>query len=254
VRKNSGGGFLATHRPRQGIRRSRSCNQMLLEVLTVLRSLFPYSAVFFASLLLLDGCQQSDGVALSRAIAQDSSSSYGYCPVNPSGTGILPDGDFSQGVNYGDHFIEPHKGTVFAPDWMVAKRNIDFNGTTFWNIDGYCSVDLDGNNAGGIVTSAFPTKPGANYTVAFLLSGNGGEGKGNPPVVKTMVMEAAKQFQTFTWDTSNGNDVENGKWAAETWTFRARHVTTTLRITSQDPRQSSRGAVVAAIAVIKSKK
>lgn len=184
-------------------------------------------------------------------LKRTSSGSYGYCPANPGGTGILPDGDFSLGLNDGDHFTEPHKGTVFAPYWKVSKRNIDFNGTTFWDMDGYCSIDLDGNNAGGVTTSAFPTKPGASYTVSFLLSGNGGQGKGNPPVVKTMVITAASQFQTFIWDTSNDNDVEHGKSTKESWVFEARRDTTTLKFTSQDPHASSRGAVIAALVVTK---
>jgi uncharacterized protein DUF642 len=205
---------------------------------------------------ILGGCGAQNGATVPQGVtaqsrAHEASGSYGYCPANPSGTGVLPDGDFAQGLNDGDHFTEPHKGVVFAPYWKVSKRNIDFNGTTFWEMDGYCSVDLDGNVAGGIVTSAFPTKRFASYTVTFLLSGNGGQGKGNPPVVKKMVLQAASQFEEFTWDTSNDNDVEHGKWAAQSWTFKAEHPLTTLRFTSEDPHQSSRGAVVAAIAVTK---
>lgn len=211
------------------------------------------------TLLLLTSCggQSQTGTMASPVgasligRARGASGSYGYCPANPSGSGILPDGDFSQGLNDGDHFTEPSKGTVFAPYWEVSKRNIDFNGTTFWDMDGYCSIDLDGNNAGGIVASAFATKPGSSYTVTFLLSGNGGQGKGNPPVVKTMAITAANQFQKFTWDTSNDNDVEHGKFSTESWVFEARHKTTTLKFTSQDPRSSSRGAVIAAILVTK---
>jgi hypothetical protein len=176
-------------------------------------------------------------------------SSSGDCPANTSGTGILPDGDFSQAPDLGDAFIEPKKGYVFAPSWEVAKRNIDFNGSTFWDVGGFCSVDLDGNNAGGIVTSAFATQRGANYTVTFLLSGNGGEGKGNPPVVKTMKIEAANQFTVFTWDTANDNDAEHGKYAAQTWQFKAKSSLTSLRFTSLDHKSSSRGAIVAAIAI-----
>ncbi len=210
------------------------------------------------ALVLLAGCGNQRAASLVTlpdtsvlARAHNASGSYGYCPANPSGTGILPDGDFSQGLNDGDHFTEPSKGTVFAPDWKVSKRNIDFNGTTFWEMDGYCSVDLDGNNAGGIVASAFPTKPGSSYAVTFLLSGNGGQGKGNPPVVKTMVITAANQFQTFTWDTSNDNDVEHGKFANGILGIPSKAPYDDAEVYESGPSASSRGAVVAAILVAK---
>src|ERR1700761_4252219 len=132
------------------------------------------------SLALLAGCaerQNAISVAPSSVTSNvgHHATSSGYCPALPGGTGILPDGDFSQALDPGDMFNEPHKGTIFAPDWAVMKRTIDFNGSTFWNIGGYCSVDLDGNNAGGILTGAFSTQKGTSYTVSFLLSGNGGE-------------------------------------------------------------------------------
>ena len=47
--------------------------------------------------------------AMAQSGSHQASGSYGYCPANPSGTGILPDGDFSQGANYGDEFIEPSR-------------------------------------------------------------------------------------------------------------------------------------------------
>ncbi|HXM07491.1 MAG TPA: hypothetical protein VN936_08500, partial [Candidatus Acidoferrum sp.] len=140
-------------------------------------------------------------------------------------------------------------GVSFAPGWKVSRRNIDFNGTTFWNMDGYCSVDLDGDAAGAIVTSAFATQSGTNYIVAFLLSGNGGDGKGDPPAVKTMELRTGKQFTTFQWNTSNDTDVEHGKYAPETWQFTATGPFTILHFRSEDPKPSSRGAVVATISV-----
>ncbi|HEY3675985.1 MAG TPA: hypothetical protein VGK84_08315 [Candidatus Tumulicola sp.] len=59
---------------------------------------------------------------------------------------------------------------TFAQGWKLTHRDIDFNGTTFWDMDGYCSVDLDGNAAGGIVTSPFATQRGAKYDVSFSCS------------------------------------------------------------------------------------
>jgi hypothetical protein len=172
------------------------------------------------------------------------------CPPAPGGSGILPDGDFSQAPQPGGNGdVVYYSGQVFAPAWQVANGSIDFNSTTFWNMAGLCSVDLDGLSAGGIVTSAFGTIRGASYTVTFLLSGNGCCGGGNPPVIKTMKVQAAGQFAVFTWDTSNNNDVEHGIYAQRTWRFTGRSSLTNLQFISQDNQTSTRGAVVAAISV-----
>jgi len=55
------------------------------------------------------------------------------CPAYPGGTGILPDGDFSQGpeppASDGDSVY--FKGQVFAPSSKVSKDSIDFVGPTY---------------------------------------------------------------------------------------------------------------------------
>src|ERR1700729_2464629 len=72
------------------------------------------------------------------------------CVPYPGGSGLLADGDFSRGVNPlgGAEFAS---GFSFAPDWIVIKGNVDFQGTgDGWAKapDGICSVDLDGSTAG----------------------------------------------------------------------------------------------------------
>ena len=89
------------------------------------------------------------------------------------------------------------------------------------------------------------TKSGASYTVSFLLSGNPDCG----PAVKTLSLEANRQFTTFTWDTSNGNDARHGKFATQTWSFVASRLTA-LKLRS-DPPGTGCGAVVAAISMTK---
>lgn len=207
--------------------------------------------------VLLAGCggPQPPGAMLQAQRAHNSTSGYGYCPAYRFGTGILPDGDFSQQGNPGHGLVEPSKGIVFAPHWEVAKRNIDFVGNGFWDMDGLCSVDLDGTAAGGIKTSVFATKSGTSYKVTFLMSGNGCEGSGGGHCLpeKSMRVEAAGQFQPFTWNTQNDNDAEHGVYAPETWRFLAINARTVLSFTSEDEKSSGRGCVVAAIAVTKRK-
>lgn len=170
------------------------------------------------------------------------------CPAAQGSSGILTDGDFSQAADPGNQNLVVSKGQVFAPSWQVTQHTLDFLGSTYWNMDGLCSVDLDGYLAvGGIGHSGFATTTGAAYTVAFLLSGN----PDCSPTVKTMKVVAAGQFTTFTWDVSNGNDVRHGKFATETWGFTAAGPITVLKFASLDPRRSGCGAVVAAISVTK---
>jgi hypothetical protein len=161
---------------------------------------------------------------------------------------MLPDGDFSQAPDPGND-KGVRAGTVFAPSWIVTKRTIDFEGTNpYWVApNGVCTIDLDGSpGAGGIKHSSFATRRGATYTVTFLLSGNGA----GPPVVKNMTVKAGEdQFTQFSWDTTNGNDAQNGDFTTETWQFKAVHRSMTLTFQSQDPVKGSFGPIVAAISV-----
>src|ERR1700722_3313671 len=171
----------------------------------------------------------------------------GNCPALSGGTGLLPDRGFSQAADPGDNNLTVSQGTAFAPDWTVALGNVDFNGSTYWDMGGYCSVDLDGlNTLGAIATNPFRTRRGRTYTVSFLMSGNGGA----PPKVKTMTLIANKHFTQYTWDTSNNNDVEHGVTQWESWSFLSGGGPIALEFLSTDPPGSGRGIVVAAISVV----
>lgn len=173
------------------------------------------------------------------------------CPQAPGGSGILPDGDFSQAYIPGGSGDGGYsKGQTLAPDWTVTRRTINFVGPQFWNMAGLCSVDLDGGNVGAIQSAPFATIPGASYSLTFLLSGNGCCGGGNPPTVKTMKIKIDGQSTILQWDTSNNNDVEHGIWAAESWTFHATGSTAVLQFFSRDkPHKSTRGAVIAGLSI-----
>ena len=203
-----------------------------------------------ATASLLAGCGGSPPPSAPGAVPQgrvQRATTYGSCPTVPGGTGILPDGDFSQAMNPGDHNLTPSKGTVFAPDWKVSKGNIDFNGTTYWDMDGLCSVDLDGDlTVGGIESSAFHAGKGT-YTLSFVMSGNGH----CSPTVKTMKVSIDRQFTTFTWNTASGYDVQNGDYATETWGFYAKPPLSVLKFVSEDPKGSGCGIVIAGLSITK---
>jgi hypothetical protein len=170
----------------------------------------------------------------------------GDCPALPGGTGLLSDGDFSQAVDPGDINLTPTQGMVFAPNWIVTQGNVDFNGSTYWNMGGYCSVDLDGfNTVGGIAPNPFRSFDKKIYTITFLMSGNGGA----PPTVKTMTLRANRHVRRFRWDALHNHDVQHGDMQWESWSFRSGGGQVALSFLSTDPPGSGRGIIVAAISV-----
>jgi hypothetical protein len=211
-----------------------------------------------AAIAVLTGCSgsQTQTAAMPQAatnhVLTATSSGCGSqcCPALLAGSGILPDGDFSQAPepnpsNGGTY----EKGQIFAPSWIVTNNSINFYGPTYWDVDGLCSVDLDGqgsgNLAGGIRSSGFKTKKGASYGVSFFLSANGF----CAPTVKTMDIKIDGQFKQYTWDTSGGNDAQNGDYLPESWAFIANGPVSKLSFVSEDPKKSGCGAVVAGIAI-----
>ena len=167
------------------------------------------------------------------------------CPKLQGGTGLLSDGDFSAATQPASYTLF-NKGQSFAPSWRVAKASIKLISSTYWNVDGLCSVDLDSGTAGAVTHKGFATTVNAKYTVTFFLSGNGD----GAPTVKTLKLSAAGASKAFTWDTSNGNDARHGKFAKNTWTFTAVKTMTGLKFASQDP-PGTYGPVIAGISAKK---
>lgn len=203
-----------------------------------------------AAFAILAGCRGQAQIAPVATSSVHVATSSGDCPALAGGTGILPDGDFSQAVDPPTFGYDDKRGIVFAPDWEVSKRTIDFMGTTSWNgdgVDGYCSIDLDGYQPGGIQSGTFSTKRGESYTLSFLFSGNGG----NPPTVKSVRIAVDGQFTVYTWDSANGYDIQNGDYTSESWKFKATGRFATLTFVSQDPKNSASGPIVAAITITK---
>jgi len=158
------------------------------------------------------------------------------CPASASGSGILEDGDFHLGTYY-NPYKTFQKDERFARGWHVTKRTIDLYGGGWPTPGGLCSIDLDGDNVGGIEHAPFATVPNAVYAVTFLFSGNSGP---YPPIIKTMKVEAAGQSQIFTWNTASDNYAENGVFQQESWLFTATSSVTRLKFVSLDKPKTSR--------------
>jgi Protein of unknown function (DUF642) len=207
-------------------------------------------SVILASTLVASA--SASPVRFSQHLRVDSiqRSQSGACGSLPSGTSILPDGDFSQAANPGnDTGVGP--GTVFAPDWTSAgPRTVDFygigSGVPWAEPAGLCSVDLDGTPGPGSIQHApFPTQPGDKYVLSFLFSGN----DACRPTIKKMEVRVGRVSKRFRWDVSGGNSAQNGNWTPETVSFMAVRTTTKLEFISRDRREGNCGPAVAGISV-----
>lgn len=201
----------------------------------------------FPPLLLLAGCMGSPAITPNGAPAAASASTATHCPSYSRGTGILVDGDFRQEADPAT-YLTFSKGQHFSPKWTVTQRTVDLAGTTFWNFDHLCSVDLDGTSAvGGVQHSGFATQKGATYALTFLLSGNSYCGA----TIKKMKVIAGNKSVVFKWNDANGNSVEYGKFGRRHMTFTAAGQTSALKFTSLDAAGSGCGPVIGAIAITK---
>jgi Protein of unknown function (DUF642) len=206
------------------------------------------------ALFLLAGCAGSSVGSPPTGLVPSATrglplASSSHCPQYAKGSGLLDDGDFHQAKNPGAYYLTFSKGQSLAPFWKVTKLNINFVGTMFWNFDGLCSVDLDGQSAvGGIAHHGFATKKGGLYTVSFLMSGNSYCGA----AVKKMKVVAGNKSMLFKWDTSGGHSIQYGIVAPRHFQFTATASTTTLVFDSLDQAGSGCGPVIGALAVTKS--
>jgi hypothetical protein len=204
---------------------------------------------FFPALVLLAGCAGSSATPLPNGPPAETArqATVTHCPRYSKGSGILADGDFHESAEPSG-YLTFSKGQRLAPNWKVTALNVNFVGTTFWNFDHLCSVDLDGESAvGGIEHHSFQTKTRAKYLLTFLMSGNSYCGS----TVKKMRVTVANQSVIFKWNDANGRSVEYGKVGQRQLNFTAASSTTTLKFTSLDTAGSGCGPVIGAVAVTK---
>lgn len=112
-------------------------------------------------------------------------------------------------------------GSVDIPGWVVktpvAGRDINYKSYYWQPSDGAFSLDLNGENGPGGIAQTILTHPRSSYEVLFDIAGNPTVAS-NP--VKTMVVEAAGVFQTYTVDNT-GRTLDNMGWETRSFTFTA---------------------------------
>jgi len=124
--------------------------------------------------------------------------------------------------------INPGSFTTLSPfsnaitDWTVWSGSIDYIGSYWAAADGGRSIDLNGNEAGSILTY-FTTIPGEQYQVDFYMGGN----TAGSPGVKSLDLRAyynGLNFfidnQIFTFDTT-GKSLTSMGWQLQSFIFTA---------------------------------
>jgi len=140
---------------------------------------------------------------------------------------LIQNGSFETAtVNPGASFIGLGAGSTAITGWTVSQGSIDYIGTLWQASNGSRSLDLSGENAGGI-QQTFNTTVGKTYRVTFDLAGN----TFTSPTIKDMRVSAGGSSADFSFDTT-GKSNSNMGWLSKSWDFTANSTTTTLEFIS----------------------
>jgi choice-of-anchor C domain-containing protein len=162
--------------------------------------------------------------------------------IIPANANLITNGSFETGPNPGS-FTNFNSGSTAITGWVVSPNNplgtVDYIGSLWVAADGSRSLDLEGSagdcmfsppfNCPGGIGQTFSTTAGQQYLVTFDLAGN----PLNIPIIKTLLVSAAGQSQTFTFNTT-GHSTGSMGWVLDSWTFTATGPTTTLEFDSAD--------------------
>ena len=134
---------------------------------------------------------------------------------------LIQNGSFENGGDPGV-FQTINAGSTVITGWTVSQGSIDYIGTLWQASNGSRSLDLSGENAGGI-KQTFNTTVGKTYRVTFDLAGN----TFTSPTIKDMRVSAGGSSADFSFDTT-GKSNSNMGWLSKSWDFTANSTTTTL--------------------------
>lgn len=135
------------------------------------------------------------------------------------------------------------KGSRGIPRWIVTRGSVDLQGPNWQTADGgHNSVDVDGNEPGGIAQS-FETVRGRQYAVSFALAGNPCE-----QPLKRVLVTVARVANRYQFDASHTSTSQMG-WRTIRFLFTAVAYQSTLTFTSLDSG-SSCGPEIDAVSVV----
>ena len=123
-------------------------------------------------------------------------------------------------------FITLNSGTNCISNWSVSLGSIEYIHNYWQADDGTHSLDLNGA-VRGAVQQTFDTVANSRYQVSFGMASNIDGG----PVIKSLTVSAAGQFQIFTFN-GTGKTHANMGWVTDNFFFIANSASTTLSFTS----------------------
>jgi choice-of-anchor C domain-containing protein len=140
----------------------------------------------------------------------------------------LANGGFETGADPGAFTVLPTGNSGGMPGWTVTGHSVDYMRSWSQPAEGARSVDLSGDNRGGIA-QIVQTTPGQTYTVSFSLAG----GFWGTPVVKTLRVTAGSTVGTLSFDSMGRTATAMG-WVDRSLTFTATAEATVLWFESLD--------------------
>lgn len=154
----------------------------------------------------------------------------------PAHANLFVNGSFEESGPLGPQLNFP-VGSTDITGWTVINGTVDYMdsdnsdpGLHWQAVEGARSIDLAGSPGVGGIEQSISTVAGADYTVSFALAGNPTPSGSNPPI-KTLMVSAAGQSETFTFDTTGKTFTEMG-WEHRHWTFTATDTVTTVTFTN----------------------
>ena len=128
---------------------------------------------------------------------------------------LVTNGSFENGTYPGGVFATLGTGNSAITGWTVTSGSIDWIHTYWQPEDGEYSIDLSGNEPGGLaISTSLATVAGQTYELSFWLAGNPDGG----PTIKPLTVNVGGVDYFFTFDETGHSRPAMG-WVNETVTF-----------------------------------
>jgi choice-of-anchor C domain-containing protein len=141
---------------------------------------------------------------------------------------LVVNGSFEDGpeVPSDPGWVTLEKDANSVKGWVVSRGTVDFIGSYWKAADGKGSLDMNGNDVGGI-KQTIATVKGKKYKLTFQLAGN----PAAEPRMKELTVEVGTTKKAFSFDTT-GKSLEDMGWKLQELEFTADDDKTTLEFYS----------------------
>jgi choice-of-anchor C domain-containing protein len=146
----------------------------------------------------------------------------------PASAVTITNGSFESGVNPGVFTTLSAGDTTSITGWKVEPNGVDYVGSYWQAEDGNRSIDLSGNDKGGISQMLSGLTVGAIYDVTFWLAGNP---DGGGSIKTAVVSDNGTQASVFNF-SQVGNTRVNMGWLQQDFRFTAASSTANLVFSS----------------------